>query len=84
MNIGCIYSLCFFVDKYTPVAYNVFMKTIKELRQKTGLSQSQFARKFRLSVRTLQQWEQNRRETPEYIIYMISRILELEDKLCDI
>ncbi len=59
----------------------MFMKTIKGLRQKTGLSQSQFARKFHLSVRTLQQWEQNRRETPEYVIYMISRILELENKL---
>ncbi len=73
----------FFIDNYTSVAYNIFMKTIKELRQKTGLSQSQFARKFHLSVRTLQQWEQNRRETPEYVIYMISRILELEDRLCN-
>ena len=31
---------------------------IKELRKKTGLSQSKFSAKFGIPVRTLQQWEQ--------------------------
>ena len=52
--------------------------TIKELRKQTGLSQSQFARKFHLNVRTLQTWEQNTRPTPEHVIYLISSILEYE------
>ena len=52
--------------------------TIKELRKQTGLSQSQFARKFHLNVRTLQTWEQNTRPTPEYVIYLISSVLEYE------
>lgn len=54
------------------------MKTIKELREGLGLSQSKFAEKFYLSVRTLQNWEQGYRETPEYVIKLIEKIIELE------
>lgn len=53
---------------------------IKKLRKKTKLSQSKFAEKFKLSVRTLQYWEQTNK-TPKYILYMIKRILELEEVL---
>ncbi len=49
--------------------------TIKELRKQTGLSQSQFAKKFHLNVRTLQTWEQNTRPTPEYVIFLIKSII---------
>ena len=31
-------------------------------RQKTGLSQAQFAKALRISARTLQEWEQGRRQ----------------------
>ena len=53
--------------------------TIKEIRKQTGLSQSQFAHKFHLTTRVVQSWEQGQRNTPEYILYMIQRILELEN-----
>lgn len=53
---------------------------IKELRKKTKLSQIKFAEKFKLSVRTLQYWEQSNK-TPKHILYMIERILELEGLL---
>ena len=52
--------------------------TILELRKQTGLSQSQFAKEFHIQLKTLQSWEQGWRNTPEYILYMIQRILELE------
>ncbi|XME01479.1 helix-turn-helix domain-containing protein [Lachnospiraceae bacterium C1.1] len=55
--------------------------TILELRQKTGLSQSQFAKKFHLNVRTVQTWEQGVRKTPEYVIWLIERVMELEEML---
>lgn len=55
--------------------------TIKELRAKTGLSQSKFAARFNIPVRTLQGWEMGRSKTPVYIIFMIERILELEEKI---
>ena len=52
--------------------------TILELRKQTGLSQSQFAKEFHIQLKTLQSWEQGWRNTPECILYMIQRILELE------
>lgn len=55
--------------------------TIKELRKRTGLSQSKFAERFHLSMRTLQRWEQNQNEPQEVIVYMINRILDLEDQM---
>ena len=57
------------------------MMTILELRQKTGLSQSQFAKRFHLNVRTVQTWEQGTRKTPDYVIWLIARVIELEELL---
>ena len=55
--------------------------TILELRQKTGLSQSQFAKRFHLNVRTVQTWEQGTRKTLDYVIWLIARVIELEELL---
>ena len=55
--------------------------TIIELRQKTGLSQGQFAKRFHLNVRTVQTWEQGTRKTPDYVIWLIARVIELEEML---
>ncbi|RZI43719.1 helix-turn-helix domain-containing protein [Herbaspirillum sp. HC18] len=35
---------------------------VKTVREQTGLSQSEFARLMRVSIKTLQNWEQNRRQ----------------------
>jgi putative transcriptional regulator len=51
---------------------------IKELRKRTGLSQSKFADKFFLNVKTLQNWERGSRAVPESIYRLIERIMELE------
>ena len=53
---------------------------IKELRKKTGLSQSRFAAKFEIPVRTLQQWEQGISAPPEYLVRMMAYIMLLEEK----
>ena len=53
---------------------------IKEIRKATGLSQSKFAAKFNISIRTLQEWEQGRKEPAEYVIKMIEKIIEMEEK----
>ena len=53
---------------------------IKLLRQKTGLSQSKFAARFEIPVRTLQQWEQGQSAPPEYVVRMMSYILLLEQQ----
>ena len=53
---------------------------IKELRKKTGLSQSKFSAKFGIPVRTLQQWEQGISAPPDYLIRMMAYIMLLEDR----
>ena len=53
-------------------------KSIKELRMKTGMSQGAFAAYFGVPVRTLQDWEQERRIPPEYVVDMMERILNYE------
>ena len=48
---------------------------IKEIRTKTGLSQSKFAAMYNISVRTLQDWEIERRTPPEYVTAMLERLV---------
>lgn len=70
------------LENYPTLCHNKLMKniSIKEIRQQTGLSQSQFAKKFHLTTRTIQAWEQGQRNTPEHVLYMVQRILELEGR----
>ena len=70
------------MDRYALVGILMQMKniTILELRKQTGLSQSQFAKEFHIQLKTLQSWEQGWRNTPECILYMVQRILELESE----
>lgn len=60
------------------------MLSIKELRTKTGLSQSEFAKRFHLNKGTLANWEQDLRTPPEHVVYMIETILKQEECLANI
>ncbi|MCR5544617.1 MAG: helix-turn-helix domain-containing protein [Eubacterium sp.] len=42
-------------------------KTIKELRESTGMSRKEFSELTGIPVRTLEDWEAGRRTPPEYI-----------------
>lgn len=55
--------------------------TILELRKQTGLSQSKFAKRFHLTTRAVQSWEQGTRNTPDHILYMIQKILDYEERM---
>ena len=57
------------------------MKDIKDLRKKTGLSQKEFADKYNLSVRTLQQWEQGISRPLDSLLYLISKDVENNSNL---
>lgn len=48
----------------------------KQIREQLGLTQEDFAAKFRLSVRNVQEWEQGRKEPSEaarVLLFAISR-----------
>ena len=51
--------------------------TIKELRQQTGLSQSAFAKYFEIPLRTVQDWEQDKRKPPEYLVKLMAEKLKM-------
>lgn len=48
---------------------------VKAVREKSGLSQSEFARKYGLNVRALQEWEQGRR-APEPAVRAYLLVIE--------
>lgn len=56
----------------------VIYMDIKSLRLKTGLSQSKFARMYNLSLRQVQCWECGYRNTPEAILYLLGRLVEID------
>ena len=50
-------------------------RTLRELRERLGLSQTAFAERFRINLRTLQDWEQGRR-VPEDVARTYLRVIE--------
>ncbi len=78
-----VYKLIYTLLKYTGAFGDDSMdisEKIKELRKKTGLSQSKFSAKFGIPVRTLQQWEQGISAPPEYLVRMMAYIMQLEER----
>lgn len=53
-------------------------RIIKEARKATGLLQSEFAEYLEIPIRTLQQWEQGRRNMPDYVLRLILFKLEVD------
>lgn len=51
---------------------------IKDLRNQTGMSQSQFAKFFKIPLSSLQKWEQSQRQCPEYLVELIEYKLKNE------
>jgi putative transcriptional regulator len=51
---------------------------IAEIRKRTGLSQSAFAERYHIPLATLRNWEQDRREPPDYLIYMLDRLTRID------
>lgn len=53
---------------------------VKLIRQEMNLSQKEFAERFHISIRTLQGWEQERNNPPEYFLSMLNEIKILSNK----
>ena len=49
---------------------------VRKVRERLGLSQEEFARRYRLSLRTIQEWEQGRKQPSEaarVLLFAIAR-----------
>jgi putative transcriptional regulator len=60
--------------------FNSRPPNVKSIRRKLGLSQSEFAKRFRLSQRTIQQWEQGRSK-PDQPARNLLRVIEWAPQL---
>lgn len=47
------------------------MESIREIRKRTGLSQSQFCAALHIPIKTLQNWEIGRTACPPYVVELI-------------
>ena len=54
-------------------------KSIKELRESTGMSRKEFSEHTGIPVRTLEDWEAGRRTPPDYIPRLIAYQLKYEE-----
>lgn len=50
--------------------------TIKEMRTLTNLSQAKFGEKYKISKRTIEEWESGRRKPPEYLMNLLERAVK--------
>jgi putative transcriptional regulator len=62
------------------VVRNARVPNVKTIRRKLGLTQSQFAKRFCLSQRTVQQWEQGRSK-PDQPARILLRVIELAPRI---
>lgn len=55
--------------------------TIQEIRYKTGMSQSAFAKHFDIPVSTLRKWEQGVSSPPDYVLRLLAKALPQENQI---
>lgn len=51
---------------------------IRSIREKTGLNRREFSDKYGIPVRTLEEWEAGRRTPPEYVVRLLSYVVEFQ------
>lgn len=50
--------------------------TVKEMRELLGLTQEQFAQKYNIPKRSIQNWESGERKPPEYVVELLERAVK--------
>ena len=53
------------------------MNRFKTLRRQTGLSQVKFSQRYHIPLGTLRDWEQMRKQPPEYVFHMLEQIVDI-------
>lgn len=54
------------------------MSTIKEIRQISGLKRAEFCRKYKIPVRTMEDWEYGHNDPPNYIKELMMRAVKYD------
>lgn len=50
--------------------------TVKEMRALLGLTQAAFSEKYKIPKRTIEDWEKEKRNPPEYVLYLLERAVK--------
>ena len=53
-------------------------KEVKELREKMGMNRREFSDYYGIPYRTVQDWEAEKRELPEYLLHLMKYRAEVE------
>ena len=56
-------------------------KEVKELRKKMGMNRREFSDYYGIPYRTVQDWEAEKRELPEYLLRLMKYRAEVEDMM---
>ena len=55
------------------------MKTISEIRAKSGLSRAAFSQKYAIPIRTLEDWEAGKRKCPDYLVMLLDKAVQTDN-----
>ena len=53
-------------------------RQVKELREQMGMNRREFSEYFNIPYRTVQDWEAEKRELPEYVLHLMEYKAEME------
>lgn len=56
-------------------------KEVKKLREKMGMNRRKFSNYYGIPYRTVQDWEAEKRELPEYLLRLMKYRAEIERKV---
>ena len=76
-----IYSMSNFEKEISIMSEQSFQKSMKELRESTGLNRKEFCEKFDIPYRTMTEWELGHRIAPPYVYRLLSYYVEMQEKL---
>lgn len=57
-------------------------RTIKEICEAYGITQTELSRKYGIPLRTVQDWHAGRRTPPDYVVNMIERLMAQQIVRC--
>lgn len=55
-------------------------EALKRIRESTGLSQRQFARKYKIPWRSISNWERGVNEPSDYFIVLLAYVVENQER----
>ena len=75
-----ICSMSNFGKEISIMSEQSFQKSMKELRESTGLNRKEFCEKFDIPYRTMTEWELGHRIAPPYVYRLLAYYVDMQEK----